>query len=93
MLLSIQIYLDIAIFQNLSRFNIIQHLNTLTLSSQWCVNAILILTVHRTLFETHTCLIFNFFFFGSKSTKVGFLPFKPRNSSMRPQLMYKVNNN
>lgn len=34
MLLSIQIYLDIAIFQNLSRFNIIQHLNTLTLSSQ-----------------------------------------------------------
>lgn len=31
MLLSTQIYLDIVIFQNLSRFNIIQHLNTLTL--------------------------------------------------------------
>lgn len=30
MLLSTQIYLDIVIFQNLSRFNIIQHLNTLT---------------------------------------------------------------
>lgn len=31
MLLSTQIYLDIVIFQNLNRFNIIQHLNTLTL--------------------------------------------------------------
>lgn len=30
MLPSTQIYLDIVIFQNLSRFNIIQHLNTLT---------------------------------------------------------------